>query len=242
MTEPPTLPPLPEDWNSALAVVAHPDDMEYGGSMAVARWTSQGKFVAYTLATSGEAGIDSIPPEEAGPLRRAEQRAACASVGVQDVEFLGHRDGVLEGGLALRRDLARSIRVHRPDLLVSINHRLTFGASALNMSDHRVLGLALLDAARDAGNRWIFPELTDEGHDPWAGVRMVAFGGSPEPTHSVDVTGHLDRGVASLSSHRAYIDNLGVDFDVREFLTNLAEYGGAQAGTDHGVSFEVIDV
>lgn len=237
-----TLPPLPEDWHRALAVVAHPDDMEYGASMAVARWTAQGKYVSYTLATSGEAGIDSLAPDEAGPLRRIEQRQACTAVGVDDLEFLDHPDGTIEGGLDLRRDLARAIRRHRPEVLVSINHRLTFGASALNMADHRVLGLALLDAARDAGNRWIFPELLDEGHDPWSGVRLVAFGGSPEPTHAVDVTGYLDQGVASLSAHRAYIENLGRHFDPRAFLAEIAEYGGRQAGSEHGVTFEVLDV
>jgi LmbE family N-acetylglucosaminyl deacetylase len=242
MAEPSTLPHLPEDWQRAMAVVAHPDDMEYGGSLAVARWTAQGKQVAYTLVTSGEAGIDSMPPDRAGPLRRNEQREACRAVGVDDLEFLDHRDGMIEGGLGLRRDLARAIRRHRPEILISINHRLTFGAAALNMADHRVVGMALLDAARDAGNRWIFPELMDEGHEPWAGVRLVAFGGSPEPTHAVDVTGYLDQGVASLSAHQVYIENLGAEFDPRSFLAAMAEGGGSRSGTDLGVAFEVIDV
>jgi LmbE family N-acetylglucosaminyl deacetylase len=242
MAEPTTLPLLPEDWERALAIVAHPDDMEYGGSMAVARWTAQGKQVVYALATSGEAGIDAIDPAEAGPLREQEQRAACAAVGVDTVEFLGHRDGVVEGGLGLRRDLARAIRRHRPDVIVSINYRLTFGASAFNMADHRVVGLAALDAARDAGNRWIFPELLDEGLAPWSGVRLVAFGGSPEPTHAVDVTGFVDRGVASLEAHAVYIENLGTDFEPSSFLTGIAAAGGPSAGTEHAVTFEVLDV
>src|SRR5690606_19871556 len=159
------------------AVVAHPDDMEYGASMAVARWTDQGKQVGYVLVTRGEAGIDSMAPDEAGPLREGEQRAACEAVGVASLEFLGHRDGVVEGGLDLRRDLARAIRRHRPEIIVSINFRLTFGPSMFNMADHRVVGMAVLDAARDAGNRWIFPELLDEGLEPWSGVRHVAFSG-----------------------------------------------------------------
>src|SRR5829696_2921922 len=95
------LEPLDEDWQRALVVVAHPDDMEYGGAAATARWVGQGKAVAYCLLTSGEAGIDGIAPEESASLREAEQRTACAAVGVTDVEFLGFPDGMLEYGLPL---------------------------------------------------------------------------------------------------------------------------------------------
>src|SRR3954451_16679656 len=103
------LEPVDESWSSALAVVAHPDDLEYGAAAAVARWTGQGKRVTYCLATSGEAGIDAIPPENAGPLREAEERAGAALVGVQVVEFLGFPDGMLEYGLGLRREIARAV-------------------------------------------------------------------------------------------------------------------------------------
>jgi len=234
------LPALPVDWQRALCVVAHPDDIEYGVSMAVAGWTTEGRWVGYVLATSGEAGLDALDPSDAGPLREGEERSAAAAVGVDLVEFLGHRDGMLEYGLDLRRDLARAIRRHRPELLVSINCRLTFEGGGLNMADHRVLGLALLDAARDAGNRWVFPELLDEGLEPWSGVRWVAFGGSPRPTHAVDVTGQLDAGVASLEAHAAYFSALGDGFDPRGFLTAMAVAGGRRHGCTHAVTFEVV--
>src|SRR4051812_18916265 len=104
---------MPEDWQRALAIVAHPDDLEYGASSAIARWTAQGRSVTYLLASRGEAGIDSIPPEESGPLRAGEQIAAAAEVGVDVVEFLDHPDGVIEYGVPLRRDLAAAIRRHR---------------------------------------------------------------------------------------------------------------------------------
>jgi len=90
--------PFPDDWQRALAIVAHPDDLEYGSASAIARWTSEGREIAYVLVTSGEAGIDGIPPAECGPLREGEQRASAAVVGVTSVEFLGHRDGVIEPG------------------------------------------------------------------------------------------------------------------------------------------------
>ena len=79
MTE---LSPVPEDWDRALAVVAHPDDLEYGAASAIARWTAQGKEVRYCLVTSGEAGIDSMPPDECARVRQEEERRSAAVVGV----------------------------------------------------------------------------------------------------------------------------------------------------------------
>jgi LmbE family N-acetylglucosaminyl deacetylase len=235
-----SLPHLDEDWTRALAVVAHPDDLEYGAASAVARWTDQGKWVGYVLATSGEAGIDGMDPAQAGPLRRDEERAGAARVGVDTVEFLDHRDGVVEYGLALRRDLARAIRRHRPEVLVLSNFELRWGFGGLNMADHRVVGLAALDAARDAGNRWVFPELLDEGHEPWSGLRFAAVNASPRPTHFVDVGPTIDRGIASLTEHRAYLAGLGNGTDPDEFLRGNAASTGEECGVQYAVEFEVI--
>src|SRR5690349_24092749 len=98
--------PMPEDWDRAVAVVAHPDDLEYGAASAVARWTGQGKQVSYLLATRGEAGIAGRAPTEVGQLRAAEERRSAAIVGVTDVELLDHPDGLVEYGIPLRQDLA----------------------------------------------------------------------------------------------------------------------------------------
>jgi len=232
------LAPLPEDWERALAVVAHPDDAEYGIASAAALWTSQGKHIAYVLATHGEAGIDSLSPEECARVREAEERAGASMVGVEEVEFLDHPDGTIEYGLPLRRDLAAAIRRHRPEILLTINHRDTFGGRALNMADHRHVGLALLDAVRDAANRWVFP---DAG-EPWSGVRMVAVNASPSPTHATDVTGFLDLGIASLCAHRRYLEHIGQSpEEVDAMLRGFAETAGARLGVDHAVAFEVFD-
>src|SRR4029453_4838770 len=96
------LQPVDEDWQRGLAIVAHPDDLEFGAAAAVARWTGQGKEVVYVLLTSGEAGMDGMAPGQAGPLREEEQRQSAAIVGVSQVEFLGLPDGVLEYGVPLR--------------------------------------------------------------------------------------------------------------------------------------------
>src|ERR1044072_1781009 len=91
-----TLPPLPEDWERCLAVAAHPDDIEYGTASAVARWTARGKGGKDLVAARGEAGIDGLHRDRAGPLREAEERAGAREVGVDTVEFLDHRDGMIE--------------------------------------------------------------------------------------------------------------------------------------------------
>jgi LmbE family N-acetylglucosaminyl deacetylase len=161
-------------------------------------------------------------------------------VGVETIEFLDHRDGVIEAGLDLRRDLARRIRRHRPDVLVISNFELRWGFGGLNMADHRVVGLAALDAARDAGNRWVFPELLDEGLEPWSGVRFAAVNASPRPTHFVDVAETLARGVASLREHRAYLDGLGDGTDPDEFLRGNAASAGAAYGVTYAVDFELV--
>ncbi len=234
--EKPELQALPDDWDRALAIVAHPDDLEYGTASAVARWTSEGKGVTYVLASRGEAGLDR-PPEEVGPLREAEQRRAAAVVGVATVEFLDYRDGMIEYGLPLRRDLARAIRRHRPHVVLSLNRYDSWGGPSFNMADHRHVGLAVLDAVRDAANRWIFPELLDQGHEPWGDVALVAFSGSPSPTHAVDVTGFLDHGIASLREHRLYLEHTGTDPDM---LRTWAEETGRALGVEHALAFEVV--
>src|ERR1044071_4422188 len=138
MTSP--LPVLPEDWERCLAVAAHPDDIEYGAASAVARWTAQGKQVTYLLASRGEAGIDSVHPDQAAPLREQEERAGARAVGVDGGEFLDHRDGVVEYGLPLRRDIARAIRRHRPDIIVGGGYDVRMVGGMTNQADHRAVG------------------------------------------------------------------------------------------------------
>ncbi|MFC7219977.1 PIG-L deacetylase family protein [Streptomyces polyrhachis] len=238
---------MPEDWERALAVVAHPDDLEYGAAAAVSYWTGQGKEITYLLVSRGEAGIDGMDPAEAARVREAEQRASAAAVGVADVEFLDHHDGVIEEGLALRQDLAAAIRRHRPELLITLNHHDTFGTGAgafWNMPDHRAVGRATLDAAGDAGNRWIFPKLLGEGLKPWGGVRWVAVAGSPHPTHAVGVeAADLERAVDSLAAHRAYIEGLGVEEEPRAyaqgFIEQMLRGAGERSGAELAVGFEV---
>ena len=148
---------------------------------------------------------------------------------------------MIEYGLALRRDLSRAIRQHRPDVIITINHHWQFFSGHLNMADHRWVGLATFDAARDAGNRWIFPELLAEGYEPWNAVRFVAVFGSTTPTHAVDVSGYWETGMASLREHKVYLENLGdVGESPFEFLTAHARDAGAAFGCEYASYAELV--
>ncbi|HSA51484.1 MAG TPA: PIG-L deacetylase family protein [Yinghuangia sp.] len=246
MTEPALAPftPLREDWSTAVAIVAHPDDMEYGAAAAVARWTDQGKNIVYVMVTSGEAGIDGMHPDEAKPIREAEQIASAALVGVDTVEFLGYPDGVLEYGLLLRRAVARVVRRHRPEIVITGNWRETYGGTVPNQADHIAVGRSVLDGVRDAGNRWVFRELAEsEALEPWNGVKEIWAAGSPDAAHAVDTTDTFQRGVASLEAHAAYLAGLGGGGDMAnaaEWLEGFARGAGTRLGTRFAASFEVV--
>lgn len=240
MDEIETLTPLDESWDRALCVVAHPDDLEFGAAAAIARWTGQGKRIGYVMVTSGEAGIDALTPEESRGVREAEQIESAHIVGVDTVKFLGFPDGVLEYGIPLRAAVAREVRRSQPEIVITGNFRDTWGGMAINQADHIAVGRAVLDAVRDAGNRWIFPDQLTDGLEPWGGVRAVWASGSPEARHAVDTTDTFAAGVASLAAHQAYIDGLGwEDFDPAEFLEGMARGAGTRLGTPMAASFEV---
>ena len=225
----------------ALCVVAHPDDVEYGTSAAMAAWIARGVEVHYLLLTTGEAGMQR-PPEEVGPLRAKEQQAACDAVGVKSLEILDFPDGVLEYSLDLRRAIARVIRRIRPNAVLT----MTWDDSpswGLNHADHRVAGIATADAVRDADNTWVFPELAkEEGLDKW-GADWLLVGGSPEPTHFVDVTGDpLERGIASLEAHVEYLADLPDHPAPRDMLTGISAESGKACGVDNAITFRAYPV
>ena len=227
--------PMPEDWNRGVAVVAHPDDLEYGAAAAVARWTGQGKQFAYVIVSSGEAGIAGQDPAAVGPLREEEERRSAAVVGVSDVLFLGHPDGVIEYGVALRRDVARALRQLQPEVVITMSFDLTWDEDGpVNHADHRAVGLATLDACRDAANEWVFRDLAlPPAHIKDAYVVTVG-----DPSHFVDVGATMDAGIASLREHGAYLAGLGGDFDPDDFLRKIAGYVGMAAGCDYAVGFK----
>jgi LmbE family N-acetylglucosaminyl deacetylase len=228
---------LPDEaFERVLCVVAHPDDMEYGSSAAVARWVSQGAQVSYLLLTSGEAGMQT-DPAVVGPLRAAEQRAACAAVGVDDLTILDFPDGHLVYSLDLRKAIARVIRQRRPQVVLTMTWAEEPGWG-LNQADHRAAGLATLDAVRDADNTWVFRDLADEeGLAKW-GATWLLVGGDPRPTHYVDVSGEpLAKGIASLAAHEQYLAALPWHPSAEEVYGMFTAAAGQAVGVDNAVTF-----
>ena len=231
---------MPDDWQRALIVAAHPDDIEYGMAAAVAAWTTAGKEVHYLLATRGEAGMAGVPPEKSGPLREEEERRSAAVVGVTEVEFLDHRDGVLVQGPELRRDIAAAIRRHRPELVVTGYFGATWSPPGVspgyvNSADHRALGQCVLDAVADASNEWIFPDLAQPR---WSGVRYIAVQDMAEPPHEVDVADHVEKAVASLTEHRRYLELLS-DVPVEEQARQVIDMSTATEDGRRRVGFRL---
>lgn len=224
-----------------LCVVAHPDDLEYGTSAAVAEWTDRGVEVSYLLLTRGEAGMQ-IPPEECSRIRRGEQERACAEVGVKELVMLEHPDGMLEATLALRRDVARRIRQFQPDAVVATPWDVE-APWGLNMADHRVAGLTALDGVRDADNTWVHPELAREENLPKWGTRWFLVAGHHQPTHAVSVSGgNLQRAVRSLEAHAEYLAAIPGHPAPAQFIPEMLSGAGKELGVEHAVAFRAYDL
>nr|WP_090345320.1 PIG-L family deacetylase [Mycolicibacterium malmesburyense]CRL77576.1 GlcNAc-PI de-N-acetylase [Mycolicibacterium malmesburyense] len=183
---------FPSDWHSALVLVPHPDDPEYGCAAAVAMWTSQGKAVHYALASRGEAGIAGMALEQAGPLREQEQLRSAAVVGVSDVRFWEFPDGEIRNCPELRTRIVEAITGLEPDVVVTIYGGPEWEPGAPNQRDHMEFAAAVVDAYDSLPDppRWLFQ-----------------FG--PDATHvEVIDDGCFERAVASLAEHRVYVSVL----------------------------------
>lgn len=217
-----------------LCVVAHPDDMEYGGSAAVARWTAMGVEVSYLLLTAGEAGMRSVEPGRAAELRFEEQRSACSEVGVSDLEVLDLPDGMLQPDLPTRKHIARHIRRFRPDVVFTQPWDV-YVEWGLNHADHRATGIATMDAIRDADNPWIFRDLQEkEGLEPWGAQWLLVPNGAAD--HVIDVSGEpVEQAIRSLQAHQAYLSELGDHPDPREMIEGMTS-GAARQADDSSVT------
>ncbi|MGO3146609.1 MAG: PIG-L deacetylase family protein [Leucobacter sp.] len=224
----------PADIQRVLCVVAHPDDMEYGGSAAVAEWTARGIEVSYLLLTAGEAGIRDSSPAEVAPLRAAEQQAACDEVGVSRLTILNLPDGLVEHSLETRAAIAREIRTVRPDAIITMTWNLDAGWG-LNHADHRATGLAVVDAIRDADNPWLFrDQLTHEGLTAWKASWLLVT--MHDPGHAIPVSeASLERGIRSLEAHTAYLAALTDHPTPRDLITGILTSGGERSNVPYAL-------
>lgn len=196
--------------NRGMVVVAHADDAEFGCSGTVAKWCSEGWDVVYVLCTDGSKGASNreITQNELAAIRRQEQIDAGEVLGLADVVFLDYPDSMLQPTLELRRDVAREIRRHRPDVLIcQYPMRNLDGDRGVGHPDHIAAGEVALSAVfPTARDHLTFPELLEDGLEPHK-VSEVWIMGHPEPDLWIDVTDHTDTSVKALAMHVSQVDN-----------------------------------
>lgn len=226
----------------ALVIAAHPDDVDFGAAGTIALWTDAGLDVSYCIVTDGAAGGGdmSVPRTEMAAIRQAEQIAAAKQVGVHDVHFLGYPDGQAEPTLGLRRDLARVIRLLRPDRVVSQSPERNYVMVGRSHPDHRAVGSATLDAVYpDARNPFAFSELlAEERLEPWT-VREVWISGGPGPFTYVDITDTFGRKMAALRCHASQISDPDA---LEQRLRVMFSRNAADAGLPDGRLVEAFHV
>jgi LmbE family N-acetylglucosaminyl deacetylase len=214
----------------ALVAFAHPDDAEFLCGGTVGRWVREGTEVVYVCATDGSAGWNGPDRsrEEIAGIREEEMREAANVLGVTDVTFLRYRDGSLEANLDLRRAVTREVRRARPDVIVTFDPSTWwYGQSYINHPDHRAIGEAVLAVvACDAPTRPQFPELLDEGLDPYSVPELWLATDPPNADTRVDIGETMDLKMKAIRAHRSQLENMG-DTDWDE---TIREWAGTAAG------------
>ncbi len=222
------------DVTRVLVVTAHPDDVDFGASGTIAGWTDRGIEVTYCIVTDGDAGgfDPDVPRSEIPGIRRAEQIAAAAAVGVTDVRFLGYRDGELTVSHGLRRDISRVIRQVRPQRMLVQTPERNWERIPASHPDHMAAGEAAMQAVYpDARNPFAHPSLLDdEGLDAWS-VPEVWVMAHPTLTHYIDITDAFPRKIAALRAHESQTAHME---DLEGFIRGWAARAGGLAGFEEG--------
>jgi LmbE family N-acetylglucosaminyl deacetylase len=216
-------------FSSALVLFAHPDDAEYGCGGTVAAWAAEGTEVHYVVITDGSAGNNEAgwTRTEISKVRKEEQEAAAQVLGVRSVTWLDFPDGLLEVNPETRRAVTREVRRIRADVLVASDpSRLWSGRGYINHSDHKAAGqLALCAVMPDAPSRPQFPELLDEGFEPFEIPNLWLI--AEEADTYVDITKTIDVKIQSLAAHRSQQGEASAPW-VRERARELGERAGCE--------------
>lgn len=211
---------------SAMVIVAHPDDAEFGCAGTVARWAKAGCRVCYVLCTSGDVGIatEGMTKQQAVDIREAEQRAAAEILGVKEVVFLREPDGMLQATLELRKKLVREIRRFRPEVVFVMDPTLVWaGEGYINHPDHRAAGLAAIDAIFPAsGQPNLFQELEAEGLTAHKPRKVFSLNWRDGDTYiSIDET--MDLKIAALRAHKSQMDDWDPEPRLKEWAAERAK-------------------
>ena len=220
---------------SAMVIIAHPDDAEFTVAGTVAAWVRAGCRVTYVVCTDGNAGSHEpgMTRERLAEIRRAEQRAACATLGVSQVVFLGYDDGQLQPTLELRCDLVRAIREHKPEVVITGDPTSLFsGDGYINHPDHRAAAQAAVDAVAPAS---AMPLLWPEVGVPHR-VRQVYVRGNDQPNVWVDITETIEVKIAALKQHASQMG----DWDPTDMIKEWNAEVGKEKGLTYAESYRVI--
>jgi LmbE family N-acetylglucosaminyl deacetylase len=226
----------------AMSIHAHPDDQEFTVAGTLARWARAGCEIVSVIVTSGDAGSNeptrgaAYKPELA-KLREGEQSAANAVLGIKETLFLGYPDGELEPTIALRKELTRLIRIHKPDVVVTGDPQGVFyGNGYINHPDHRAAAQAALYAVFPSSEtRLIFTDLLEEGHEPHK-VKRVYIHGAEKPDTVVDITATVDTKIAALRKHASQLG----DWDPEEMIREWAKEEGKKKRFKYAEAFKVM--
>ncbi len=228
-----------------LCFVAHPDDIDFGAAGTIAKWTSEGVRVSYCIMTDGDAGgFSEEHRHDIVDRRREEQRAAARMVGVENVHFLGQRDGFLEPTTDLIAGVVELIRRERPDIVMSMHPDRNWERIQKSHPDHLACGEAVTRAVYPAAeNPYAFPELAERGLPAYK-VPWLWFIGGPShlENHFVDITEHVEEKMRALHFHASQHPDIDrMDRTVRDFLRINARRGGLPDGRSAEV-FQVVPV
>jgi LmbE family N-acetylglucosaminyl deacetylase len=222
----------------AMAIYAHPDDAEFGMAGTAAKWAKAGVEFIYCMVTNGASGSQDpdMTRERLRDIRAAEQREAARILGVKEVVLLGFEDGYLEPTIEVRRAVARQVRLHRPDVIFTMDPMTRYSESYVNHPDHIAAAeVAMRSINPDASTRQMLPELWQderlEPHKPKA-LFLMAFG---EADTVIDVSAVVDLKIKALLAHKSQIDEDSVDF-----IKDWMRQAGKKKGYRYAEGFRVV--
>jgi len=229
---------------SALAVAAHPDDVEFGCGGTLARWAAEGCIVHHLVLTDGSKGSWDVDADADTLVaaRQVEQREAAAALGATgEVRFLERVDGELEADVATRLDVASVIRQLQPEVVLGHDPWRRYRLHP----DHRAAGWLVCDgvvAARE-------PHVRVGGLAAWRPSALLLWE-ADEPDLLIDVSSHVEAKLRALLAHASQLrstmevddasDVEAVERFRRRVLERLATWG-RQVGVAHAEAFRLLD-
>jgi LmbE family N-acetylglucosaminyl deacetylase len=225
----------------ALGICAHPDDLDFGASGTVAKWSSEGSIVYYLIVTDGSKGSSDpkMTPERLIKIRKSEQVKAAEILGVKETYFLNYKDSEVTYDMELKKDLTRYIRKLQPDAVIMIDPTMIYSVSRgfINHPDHRVVGLAALDSVFPlARDRLTFPDLLNEGLEPHR-VRYLYLINFDYHNYVEDIGQTIEKKLQAVRAHQSQVEE-----DFIQFLKQMSATLGRKVGYSFAETFVKIDL